>query len=81
MTKKFSLLQLFSLVDGRLSTSMEDVYDMLSHICDTELMSHHLPVAMDYIKNKNPQWFQDVKAKLNNIRHIHRANNTFESFI
>lgn len=81
MTKKFSLLQLFSLADGRLSTSIEDVTNMLEHVCDTELMTHHLPVAMDYVKNKNPKWFQDVKAKLDNIKHIHRASNTFESLI
>lgn len=62
MTKKFNLLQLFSLVDGRLSTTMDDVYSMLNHICDDEsLMTHHLPVAMNYIKEKNPTWFSIVK--------------------
>lgn len=81
MTKKFTLLQLFSLADGRLSTSMEDVSNMLEHICDTGLMTHHLPIAMNYIKNKNPQWLQNVKEKLDNITHIHRANDTFESLI
>lgn len=81
MTKKFTLLQLFSLVDGRLSTTMDDVYSMLNHITDTELMTHHLPVASDYLKEKNPKWFQEVKAKLDNIKHIHRANNTFESLM
>ena len=64
MTKKFTLLQLFSLLDGRLSTKIEDVYDMLNHICDTDLMTHHLPVAMDYLKEKNPKWFQDGKSIL-----------------
>lgn len=62
MTKQFNLLQLFSLVDGRLSTTMDDVYLMLNHICDDEsLMTHHLPVAMDYIKEKNPTWLSIVK--------------------
>lgn len=81
MTKQFNLLQLFSLADGRLSTSMEDVSNMLEHICDTELMTHHLPVAMSYVKNKNPQWLQDVKAKLDSIKNIHRAVDTFEATI
>ncbi len=81
MTKQFTLLQLFSLADGRLSTSMEDVSNMLEHICDAELMTHHLPVAMDYVKNKNPQWLQDVKAKLESIKNIHRAVDIFEATI
>ncbi len=61
MTKKFTLTQLFSLVDGRLSTSIGDVYEMLNHICDDELMTHHLPVAKNYIELKNPTWFGIVK--------------------
>lgn len=67
MTKQFTLLQLFSLVDGRLSTSMDDVYTMLNHICDDNLMTHHLPVAMDYIKEKNPAWFSVVKNTYNTL--------------
>lgn len=63
MKKSFSLLQLFSLTDGRMSTSMDDIYDMLNHICDTELFTHHLPVAFKYLESKNPQWFQDAKTK------------------
>jgi len=81
MTKQFSLLQLFSLADGRLSTSTEDVYNMLQHICDGELMTHHLPVAMDYVKNKNPQWLQDVKVRLDTIKNTHRAADSFEAII
>lgn len=64
MTKQFSLLQLFSLVDGRLSTDIGDVYQMLDHICDTQLMTHHLPVAMKYLKEKNPKWFKDCSNLL-----------------
>jgi len=67
MTKDFSLKQLFSLVDGRLSTNIEDVYDMLNHICDTELMTHHLPIAMSYVKLKNPIWFNIVKNTLDTL--------------
>jgi hypothetical protein len=63
MKKSFTLLQLFSLTDGRLSTTMDDIYDMLNHICDTELFTHHLPVALDYLEIKNPVWFQDAKTK------------------
>lgn len=68
MTKKFSLLQLFSLVDGRLSTEIGDVYEMLNHICDDDLMTHHLPVANDYLKEKNPNWFVDVKNEISGLK-------------
>lgn len=81
MTKQFNLLQLFSLVDGRLSTTMDDVYLMLNHICDDEsLMTHHLPVAMNYIKEKNPKWFKEVEQRLNAIK-ARSVSNTFETII
>ena len=76
MTKQFTLLQLFSLVDGRLSTSMDDVYDMLNHICDEEgLMTHHLPVAMKYLKQKQPKWFAEVTNDLHRIGCIDKNTN------
>lgn len=60
----FTAKQLFSLTDGRLSTTMDDVYDMLNHIMGTSLMTHHLPVAKDFLVAKNPEWFQKaVEAK------------------
>lgn len=34
MTKQFTLLQLFPVVDGRLASTMDDVYDVLNHVCD-----------------------------------------------
>lgn len=80
MTKKFTLLQLFSLVDGRLSTNMGDVYDMLNHICDESLMTHHLPVAMSYLKEKHPKWFGQVEQRIDAIK-ISLVSNTFETII
>ena len=65
--KKFTLLQLFSLVDGRLSTKMEDVYDMLNHITGESLMTHHLPVAMKFIQEKNPDWFQECEKRISEM--------------
>ena len=75
MTKKFNLLQLFSIVDGRLSTKMEDVYDMLNHICDTDLMTHHLPVAMDYLREKNPKWLKEVTKRIETINRLKKIGN------
>lgn len=80
MTKKFTLLQLFSVVDGRLATTIDDVYDILNHVCDDELLTHHLPTAMNYIKEKNPKWFQEQSQRLNTIR-ARLGSNTFETVI
>lgn len=67
MTKQFTLLQLFSVVDGRLSSTIEDVYDILNHACNDELMTHHLPIAMDYLKEKNPKWFVEASGYLHRL--------------
>jgi hypothetical protein len=68
-TKKYTLEQLFALVDGRLSTTIDDVYDMLKHITDEEnLFTHHLPVALDYLKWKNPKWFVEVSKDISDIK-------------
>lgn len=79
-TKQFTLLQLFSIVDGRLSTTIDDVYLMLNHICNTDLMTHHLPVALDYIKEKNPKWFKEIDQRLTIIKSRCKSN-TFETVI
>ena len=64
MTKQFSRLQLLSLTDGRLSTNMGDVYDMLNHIMDDDLTTIALPIAYDTLEDKNPEWFQRERDKL-----------------
>lgn len=78
MTKQFTILQLFSLTDGRMSTNIDDIYDMLNHICDTELMTHHLPVAFNYLKLKNPIWFKE-QSRI--IKTFVEKGNTFEETI
>lgn len=65
--KQFSLKQLFAIVDGRMSTSMGDIYDILNHVCDDNLMTHHLPVAKEYVLNKNPSWVSDVNKLLEGV--------------
>lgn len=63
-TKQFTLLQLFSILDGRLSTEIGDVYEILNHVCDYHLMTHHLPIASNYLKIKNPKWYDTYKKQL-----------------
>ena len=65
---KFTLKQLFSIFDGRLSTEIGDVYKMLDHITGEELMTHHLPTAFTFVKSKNLKWFTDGVAKIDTIK-------------
>jgi len=86
MKKKFTTVQLFSIVDGRLSTTIAEVFDILNHVCDESLTTSQLPPAFDYIKMKNPKWFQEQKEKLkhiaNNEFHIDEPKSVgFQSFI
>lgn len=79
MIKKFTTLQLFSITDGRLSTTIDDVYDIFNHIFDDSFMTHQLPVVFGYLKQTNPQWFKDLNTELKDIKSIH--GNDFETLI
>ncbi|HRH83557.1 MAG TPA: hypothetical protein PK210_04905 [Bacteroidia bacterium] len=70
---KVSLKKAFSLLDGRLSTEMEDVYEMLNYIFDAKFFTHQIPTAMKTLKDKNPEWFQNGVNIINDIK---RTNNT-----
>jgi hypothetical protein len=70
---KVSLKKAFSILDGRLSTEIGDVYEMLNYIFDTSLMTHQLPKAMDILIKTNPKWFKESVQSLNDIK---RNNNT-----
>jgi len=67
-TERFTFLQIFSLIDGRLSTEIDDVYKMLNFIFDTSLMTHQLPTAMKYLKKINPDWFNNSTKLLDNLK-------------
>lgn len=69
MIKKYTLKQLFALVDGRLTTNdYNEITEMITYICDCGLMSNQLPIAMDYIIEKNPIWFQEVDSIINALK-------------
>lgn len=72
MTKQFTTLQLFSLTDGRLGPGgMDDVYDMLGHICgDKSITTIGLTHVYDALKQKNPEWFQQEVKRLNHIKSV-----------
>lgn len=65
---KVSLKKAFSLLDGRLSTEIGDVYEMLNYIFDENFMTHQLPTAMRKLQEVNPKWFAEGVAFLNQIK-------------
>ena len=70
---KVSLKKAFSLLDGRLSTKIDDVYLMLNYIFDENFMTHQLPTAMRKLKEENPKWFSNGVSIINDIK---KSNNT-----
>jgi len=75
----FTLKQAFSLTDGRLSTTLGDIYDMLNFIFSANLFTHQLPEAYDKLKEENPEWFADAVKQLNAIKAI--VGNDFDALM
>lgn len=71
---KVSLKKAFSILDGRLSTEIEDVYLMLNHIFSASLFTHQLPTAMRILKDKNPEWFAKGVEIINGIKAVRETN-------
>ena len=67
---KVSLKKAFSLLDGRLSTEIGDVYEMLNYIFDDNLMTHQLPTAMRKLQEVNPGWFERGVFALDEIKRV-----------
>lgn len=65
---KASMKEVFSLVDGRLSTNVDDVRAMLSFIFNRNLHTYQLPEAQEALEIANPYWFQDATAALDSIK-------------
>ena len=68
MTKSFTFLQLLSLTDGRLATDMDDVYEICSHLVGGRPFTYGLTIAYKALKDANPPWFIELKAKLEEIK-------------
>ena len=77
---KVSLKKAFSILDGRLSTTIGDVYEMLNYIFDDNLMTHQLPTAMRTLKGKNPEWFANAVSVIDEIKSIENTND-FEALM
>ena len=75
-----SLKVAFSILDSktRLSTSTDDVYRMLNYIHDNNLFTHQLIMAMDGLRNVNPDWFKEAVAILDKIKKHHNTDDFSE---
>ena len=71
---KVSLKKAFSLLDGRLSTEMGDVYEMLNYIYTDNFMTHQLPTAMRKLEKFNPPWFADGVSVIDGIKQANSTN-------
>jgi len=71
---KVSLKKAFSLLDGRLSTELVDVNEMLNYIFDDNLMTHQLPTAMRKLKEVNPDWFSGAKSIIDGIKTVNKTD-------
>lgn len=71
---KVSFKKLFTLIDGRLSTKVEHIYEMLNYIFDDNFHTHQLPSAINKLKEVNPEWFSDAVNMLNTIKEGHNTN-------
>ena len=65
---RFTLKQLFSVVDGRLSTHMTDVYEILNFVTGKDLYTHQLPNALGKLKDFEPDWFKETEILINKIK-------------
>ncbi len=71
---KVTLKKAFSILDGRLSTNIGDVYEMLNYIFDENFMTHQLPTAMNRLKQINPDWFSGMVSVLNDVKRTNDTN-------
>ena len=73
-TMKVSLKKAFSLLDGRLSTEMDDIYQMLNFIYDDSIFTHQIPSAMKKLKELSPEWYSSGLRLLYFIKTDHKTD-------
>ena len=64
----FPLKHLFSIVDGRLSTSISDIQVILSVYCGRSVFTHEIPELIDEIKSAKPDWYMQAKGLVDYIK-------------
>ena len=67
----FPLKHLFSIVDGRLSTSISDIQVILSVYCGRSVFTHELPELIGEVKHAKPDWYMQAKGLIDYIKWRH----------
>ena len=64
----FRLKQLFSIVDGRLSTSISDIQSIFGVYCGRSVFTHELPELIDEVESAKPDWYMQAKGLVDYIK-------------
>ena len=64
----FPLKHLFSIVDGRLSTSISDIQSIFFVYCGRSVFTHEIPELIDEIKSAKPDWCIQAKGLVDYIK-------------
>ena len=64
----FPLKQLFSIVDGRLSTSVSDIQRILGVYFGRSVFTHEIPELIDEIESAKPDWYIQAKGLVDYIK-------------
>ena len=70
----FPLKHLFSVVDGRLSTSISDIQVMLSVYCGRSVFTHEIPALIDEVESAKPDWYMQAKGLVDYIKWRHHTD-------
>ena len=77
---KFTLKELFSIVDGRLSTEMDVVNNILIIVTNDEVIPPTgVSIVVDNIKRKQPKWYVEALQDLQPIKQL--IGNNFEDLM
>lgn len=64
----FPLKHLFSIVDGRLSTSISDIQSIFSVYCGRSIFTHEIPELIDEVESAKPDWYMQAKGLIYYIK-------------
>ena len=64
----FPLKHLFSIVDGRLSTSISDIQGILGVYFGRSVFTHELPELIEEVKSAEPDWYMQAKGLVDYIK-------------
>ena len=64
----FPLKHLFSIVDGRLSTSISDIQSIFLVYLGRSVFTHEIPELIDEVKHAKPDWYMQAKGLIDYIK-------------